>query len=1057
MPYLIDKKSRAKKLLIPLLAIGVFALFLVLVVVLSTPRNQPNILVTEILASNRGVVTDEDGDFPDFIELYNAGKSDVSLIGWFLSDNSNRPMRWVIPDVVIKAGEYVYFFASGKDKQQANGIWHTNFSVAADGTEQIVLSMPDGTVHQQVGPIEALPNVSYGLDEKFLYYRYMSEPTPGSANVPPFYNDLDSVVIRQDVILITEYMTQNTSFFPDENGLYHDWVELHNPSDEEVSLDGWYLSDSAGRPDKWRFPRGVSIAAGGYLALHCSGLDLPNHVSFRLSAGDGSLRLSDYNRMKIDEIVLVETPTYASYGRLPDGAAQNTGGSAGGGTGQLPDGAAQDTGGGVTYGFFSVPTPGGPTTEIPAPSLSELTWRKPTVLIMEYMSNNTIIIDEDGETSDWAEIFNFGSEPVDLSEMYLSDSRTSLDKWSFPQGFVLAPDERAVVWLTNKDRYLHASFSLSERDDGLFLSDKYGRIIDFAEVIALPQHVSAGRDENDFDRWLFFPRPTQGGPNDTIGFAELAGLHTAGWGDSKAVAAIIEADAAAAYPDWWANQANQENQENGGWALTFLTAAPTFAAPPQIDTDDIHIQAGTLVSLWTGESGGVIRYTLDGSEPTASSRIYDGPIAINRSTALRARVFTQGKEPSAVLTRTYLVGAVHNIPIVTLTTDPAGMFSEETGIYANGPGWVEGEFPYQGANYWKDWERATHFAFYEAGRLCVEADAGIRIHGQFSRALSQKSLAVFFRNQYGLSRLAYPLIPDINRTVYDALILRSGGQDLLRTKVREAFIHNSILDVTNVVAMGARPVAVYVNGEYFGLYNLREKINEDYFAINEGIPDDEIDIIKANRNALAGTAAAYTEMVETLRDMKNMNTNEAYAYVDANIDLDNWIDYWIAVTFFGNPDTGNIKCYRQQGEGHKWRWILFDQDYGAVPSGANPFDNMLHPEGHGYEHLFSTVIARSLMNNDEIRQRFLKRYAELLQTVLETDRLLAVFEDYVSQVEAEMPLQITRWTAPASMEAWEGHLNQTRTFISIRGGQMRRHIKETFELSDNEMSELFGE
>ena len=189
-----------------------------------------------------------------------------------------------------------------------------------------------------------------------------------------------------------------------------------------------------------------------------------------------------------------------------------------------------------------------------------------------------------------------------------------------------------------------------------------------------------------------------------------------------------------------------------------------------------------------------------------------------------------------------------------------------------------------------------------------------------------------------------------------------------------------------------------------------------------------------------------------------MNTQEAYDFVALHIDLDNWIDYWIVITFFGNTDTGNIRFYRPHEEGGRWRWQLWDQDLAFVRATHmfNPFDNMLHPIGHGYRNGFCTLIARALMQNDTIRDRFIERYAELMETVLHPDRLIAIMDEYAALIAPEMPGQIERWDGPPSMAWWEASLASMRDIMLGRPAQIRRNLQETFNLSPARMQELFG-
>jgi hypothetical protein len=496
-----------------------------------------------------------------------------------------------------------------------------------------------------------------------------------------------------------------------------------------------------------------------------------------------------------------------------------------------------------------------------------------------------------------------------------------------------------------------------------------------------------------------------------------------------------------------------------------LLANPTqglfagFAMPVEANFDDLVAPYGTAITLTTRDPHGQIYFTLDGSEPTQRSYLYTEPIIITQNTVLRARVFAEGRLPGTILTRTFLLQNPHTLPVIALTSEPDGLFSHSRGIFANGPRWTE-TFPHRGANFWQRWHRDTHFAFFEEGYLRVETDADMRIHGAFSRAEPQNSLALFFRGSHGLTRLAYPMIPHITRDVWDSLILRTSGQDWRHTKLRDAFIHNALDGQINVTVQAATPVVVYINAQYHGLYNLREKINDDYFRLNHGVPNDRIDILRANGRVVSGSNTDYQNLVAALRTM-NMNTPEAYAFVNAHIDVDNWIDYWIAITFFGNTDTGNIRFYRLHepyGCG-RWRWQLFDQDWAMWPSTYtwNPFTtHMLHPQGHGVNRAFSTVLNRALMRNKDIERRFLERYAYLLSTTLSAERLLDIFDDYTEQIAGEIPRQAQRWRGPSNYQTWRGNINRMRRIIEGRPAQVQQFMRSAFNLSSAQMEELFG-
>lgn len=154
--------------------------------------------------------------------------------------------------------------------------------------------------------------------------------------------------------------------------------------------------------------------------------------------------------------------------------------------------------------------------------------------------------------------------------------------------------------------------------------------------------------------------------------------------------------------------------------------------------------------------GCTIRYTTDGSEPTASSPVYSGAVAVGGTVTIRARAFMDGRLPSDDASVSLIVGRVHDMPVIFLSTDDANLYDYNTGIFADGPG-KSATFPFKGANFWKDWERPIHFEYMdEKGNAQVQFNAGIKVFGQYSRALDQKSFSINLRDKYGPTEVCYP-------------------------------------------------------------------------------------------------------------------------------------------------------------------------------------------------------------------------------------------------------------------------------------------------------------
>ena len=225
-----------------------------------------------------------------------------------------------------------------------------------------------------------------------------------------------------------------------------------------------------------------------------------------------------------------------------------------------------------------------------------------------------------------------------------------------------------------------------------------------------------------------------------------------------------------------------------------------------------------------------------------------------------------GKLTSEVKTENYLVEDKHDIPVLCINSDPDGLFGYNNGIFADGPGHTHNadDFPFTGANFFKlqDVEREISFEWFEAdGTKGVEFPAGIKIFGQYSRAIDQKSFAVYLRSSYGQDQVTYPFFRDYDVTTFKTLVLRISGQDCNSTKLRDAYFAQVVKDTMDLDYQEYRPCSVYINGEYWGLYNLREKLNENYIVSHyPGTKKGEIDLIKGNSAVRAGSDDDYKEL-----------------------------------------------------------------------------------------------------------------------------------------------------------------------------------------------------
>lgn len=462
-----------------------------------------------------------------------------------------------------------------------------------------------------------------------------------------------------------------------------------------------------------------------------------------------------------------------------------------------------------------------------------------------------------------------------------------------------------------------------------------------------------------------------------------------------------------------------------------------YSAPVEFSVSGGEISSGQLLML-TAEEGAKIYFTFDGSEPTSSDALYVSPILLDSSKVVRAIAMVDGQLPSIVTTQTYIVGVEHDLPIVALSTEPGNFFGG-AGIYSN---------PFNKT------ERPVHVEFYETDGLALSFDAGIEIAGNFSQAMPQKSFTIHLRDRYGVEEINYPLFDGNEVTSFKHFMLHTSGQDQNMTKIKDAFIHRIVSDVLDVDVMDSRPCVVYINGEYWGLYTIREKVNEDYLASHYGVDPDRVDILVWNGTVKAGSNEDYLALIDYVKT-HDMQNPEYYEYVASQIDIDNYIDWLIIQSYFGNTDLGNIEFWRDQNGG-KWRWVLFDMDW-ALFHGTYTWNNLseqiFNPDGMGSGGWIDTTLHVNLLRNDEFREEFIRRYALYTNTYFNPTRLLPIYDAMIAEIESEMPRQFERW--PHIWGPWELHVDWVRQSIIEKPEIEKKHLQSFFDLSDEEMQELF--
>ena len=326
---------------------------------------------------------------------------------------------------------------------------------------------------------------------------------------------------------------------------------------------------------------------------------------------------------------------------------------------------------------------------------------------------------------------------------------------------------------------------------------------------------------------------------------------------------------------------------------------------------------------------------------------------------------------SIIVTNSYFCDREYTLPIVSITTNPANLWDFATGIYVKGC-CADTLQPYLGANFWNDWEKKCNVEMYEAnGDLAFNQLAGFGIFGGFSKGLPQKSLYVTARKKYGKNSFEYPIFPARKMDEYKSFLLRNSGGDFGKTQFRDAFM-TQLAKPTGIAIQEYRPAIVFLNGEYWGIQNLREKINEHYLEDNYDVDKDNVDLMEHRDGAKHGNSKQYKYLLNYLAT-KDMTDDKVIAELLKFMDIEDFMTYNIAEVYTDNRDAGgNIRYWKERNDSSQWRWILYDTDMGLGNNNPNGYKNNTLKKFTSANNeiwpdpAWSTFIIRSLLTNKKL-------------------------------------------------------------------------------------------
>lgn len=810
-------------------------------------------------------------------------------------------------------------------------------------------------------------------------------------------------------IMINEFMASNDTIAPDNHDFddYSDWIELFNPTDQDVPLDGYFLTDNLVAPMKWPFPAGAIIRANGYLLIRADGMNagpgethvrefspwstfqtIGYHTNFKLSAegeeialyritGDattnefigfgytwdywdqGGLIGTDWTLADFDTSNWVNGPAQLGYGESDEATILDFGGN------------SQDKR--ITYYFrhsFEVGD---------LSSFAELNLR---------------LLADDG-----AVVYLNGQEALRVrmpDGSFDSETRATteapedvIDDFSLPlETLKLGTNILAVevhqVSRTSSD----ISFDL-ELTGRSFSGDL--EVVDSVKFDQQFPDTSYGRQLENHESWAIFSDATPSGPN------------TAEPITSRLVAADV----------------------------SFSLAGGFYAEP----------QSLTISSTGTDSR---IYYTLNGETPTQQSLLYTSPIQLSSTQVVRARAYENGKFSGPAHSSTFWIGETPStVPTVSLIFDPATFFDSEIGIYSN---------------VLKGMEAPLSMEFYEPnGELGFQVNAGAKIAGENIWRFAQKPLNITLRGKYGDDLIPYQLFSNERIGYFGQLALRNGGDNWYNAMIRDAMTPAIAEGFIKSEIQNYRPCIAYFNGSFWGIYNIREKLDPTYFAQKFNLSSGDYDYLEyahtiGNVTSLVvdeGSDLEYKNLLQFVSD-NDFALPENYELIGEMMDLDNFIDYLIFQNYTYNSSwSHNRELWKAKTSGAKWRWVIADLDRGFNMSNINStlIDNIII----GYS------IAGALIKNTEFKRKLVQKHAAMMSSAFYPGRIAEIVDVYAAEVEDVIDRHIDRWASQggiSSRASRQAELDEIKQFANERGTVVYAGLSSHLGLTGTELLHL---
>lgn len=615
------------------------------------------------------------------------------------------------------------------------------------------------------------------------------------------------------------------------------------------------------------------------------------------------------------------------------------------------------------------------------------------LVINEIMQSNVecLMVDNDYPDS-WVELYNPSEVEVSLGGYSIGEHADGTDAWPLENSASIPAWGHLVIYCDKKAEGLNTDFRLDSGKGELYLFDAGGRIIDQLIYEKMPApNIAFGRMNDGSEAWHYELQPTPGTANVGQGTSDVA-------------------------------------------------LDPVFSLEGGIMSNPF-----TLIVTLPDEdcpSDASIYWTTDGSEPgIQSAHAKEVTLNIDHSMVVRAKILSQEYLPARSVTHSYIFPPRElKMPVFSLATDNDYLYDDIIGILA-------GAEDDPNANYMQSWRRPLNVECFVSDSTALNQLCETSVGGKTSRVYRQKSLRLYAHKRFGTKRFKYPFWfekPDVEKN--SSLMLRNGGSRSFGSRTNDAFVQQLFgTHVTDLDWQAYRPVIVYINGEYKGVFELRERSDEHYVEANFGIDDNDI---YQTDNLFYGEGT-FDNLVSLIWDK-----SPSFEAIGKLMDISEFVNYLIAEAYCGNRDWpgNNIFAWAPKSEGGRWRWILKDLDEYRFYSNEKNFLNYMFVKGQEGEdvkkkdnekgHKFFTT----LFSFEQFRSMFVNRFSAYLGDFLKPSVACDMLTEIRNEIEDEMRYTFDAYSSSGTYNWYKYEQNAMLDYTKERAAAMYRNLSETFSL-----------